>query len=78
MNIGKSDSGNIHFGFSSLLVDGKLFSLHPGALTPFSEAGEDHLINSLLAVINGKRSGRHLHLLKIAAHKHPFLISLHD
>jgi len=38
---------NIHFGFSSLLVDGKFFFLHPGALTPFSEAGRDHLISGV-------------------------------
>jgi|SRR5210317_1825826 hypothetical protein len=43
---------NIHFGFSSLLVDGKFFFLHPGALTPFSEAGRDHLIS-------GSRPARH-------------------
>jgi len=46
----QADGGNIHLGFSSLLVNGKLLSLHSGALTPFSEAGGDHLINRLLAV----------------------------
>jgi hypothetical protein len=47
----QADGGNIHFGFSSFLVYGKLLSLHTGALTPFSEAGGDHLINRLLANI---------------------------
>src|SRR5210317_849041 len=41
----QAGGGNIHVGFSSLLVDGKFFFLHPGALTPFSEAGRDHLIS---------------------------------
>jgi hypothetical protein len=45
----QADGGNIHLVSPRFLLMESCF-LHSGALTPFSEAGGDHLINRLLAL----------------------------